>query len=279
MLLLAFLTLTASFHAELIKHHVSGSTRRAVSEYYYKAALTEMGDVFDAQSLEHIQTLLMLGMYEWGMCRGPKAWMHIGHAIRLAQQHVLHIHDPKKALRQSVGGPQVNQIIAAHDPDVQDKAMAKEDKFIAEEVRRRTFWACFIMDRYLSGGVDRPLNIRLRDVTIQLPCSEKAFDAGTPVSTSRLTPEDIDPGRDMRSGSQSPDNMNATIINSPNLSSPRTGNGELANLGRAREGIQCHYIRALELHKDFMHWSVKGGRRYVQARMQMLSPLTPAQIR
>ncbi|KAL9097063.1 MAG: hypothetical protein Q9165_001027 [Trypethelium subeluteriae] len=51
----------------------------------------------------------------------------------------------------------------------------QSDAFVEQEIRRRTFWSCFIMDRYLSSGKYRPQMLSVKDLRIQLPSSEKAF--------------------------------------------------------------------------------------------------------
>jgi len=65
----------------------------------------------------------------------------------------------------------------------------KGDAFIEQEIRRRTFWSCFIMDRYLSSGKYRPSMLNVKDLRIQLPSSERAFLFGEKVRTLMLGEE------------------------------------------------------------------------------------------
>jgi Fungal specific transcription factor domain len=44
-----------------------------------------------------------------------------------------------------------------------------------KETRRRTFWACFVMDRLISYCCSRPQMIDIRSVRVQLPCPETNF--------------------------------------------------------------------------------------------------------
>jgi hypothetical protein len=74
-----------------------------------------------------------------------KAWMYTGTAIRMA--HALQL------------GSEFNQ---RHSPR-------------QKEIRRRTFWACFVMDRLISYSNNRPLSIDMVSVRIQLPCPENRF--------------------------------------------------------------------------------------------------------
>lgn len=48
------------------------------------------------------------------------------------------------------------------------------------EIQRRTIWACFIMDRTVGCGRDRPVSLDTNAVTIYLPATEDDFDLGTP---------------------------------------------------------------------------------------------------
>jgi hypothetical protein len=48
-----------------------------------------------------------------------------------------------------------------------------------QEVQRRTVWACYIMDRLVSCGKNRPTMLGTKDMTLNLPSSEDDFDFGT----------------------------------------------------------------------------------------------------
>jgi hypothetical protein len=238
MVLLAFLCLTVPFHDELVQRF---HTPREAAEYYYLAAKKELGDVLDEPTIERIQTMLMIGMYEWSMLKGPMAWRTVGIAIRCAHQLALHIDDDREAERYD------------HIDSRTGTCSKGESRFIEAEIRRRTYWACFIMDRYLSGGKYRPSDIKLADVRIQLPCSDRAFNIGKSVRTNWFTPND-----DSNHGASTAKPLNLAA-GSPAL----TVNGETppVELG---EAPQCHYIRALELFKHYLAWSVQGGRRYAR---------------
>lgn len=222
--LLAFLALTARFNAELVKLHSDPTDdqfgqAKKTSDYYYEHARREVKEGDERPTLERIQTLLMLGLYEWSSCRGIRAWQHIGTACRDAQ--LLGIFLDKKPER--IKGLKVNRALT-------------QDEFVEDEKRRRTFWACFIMDLFISGGPNRPANIHLEDVTIQLPCSELALKTGSHVRTPVLTADLVPPQTD-------------------------TGEDDVPWERGSSESILCHYIRAMELWKRLMQWSVRSGRR------------------
>ena len=198
MLLLGLLALAARFHPGLVTYHSSSPSGHATnplaaSEYYATALRTvvvgEKGVCGGQPSLEKIQALLMLGLHEWGMCKGIKAWIHVGLAIRMAQviglQYEDGLDDEPWALSSAmrieahylgVKTGQVHQL----DP-------SSSEAFINEEIRRRTFWSCFIMDRYLSSGKYRPTMLMVEDIRIQLPSSDSTFAFGERVCTSLIT--------------------------------------------------------------------------------------------
>lgn len=72
-----------------------------------------------------------------------------------------------------------------HDPSKPDIPLS----FIDREVRRRTMWACYMMDRLNSSGTDRPSFIKEECVRIPLPVKEKNFQLDMPASTENLQGE------------------------------------------------------------------------------------------
>jgi hypothetical protein len=254
MVLLAFLALTVSFYKDLVQLF---PTRQDASEYYYAAAKAELGDVLEEPTIERIQTMLMLGMYEWGMLSGGRAWRTVGAAIRCAHQLALHIDDDKEAERIT------EKDDATHNASKPMSASAKADQFIRAEIRRRTYWTCFILDRYLTGGKYRPSDIDLTMVRIQLPCSESAFNMGKAVKTSWLAPEVQNAKSNAISESQSMA-AKSVIGNCPvSGSSPSDDNGASVPV-ESVETPQCHYIRAMEFFRHYMAWTTSGGRRYAR---------------
>ncbi|KAK8113697.1 hypothetical protein PG999_005766 [Apiospora kogelbergensis] len=112
--------------------------------------------------------LLILGLHEFGTCHGGRSWSLGGQAIRMAFALQLHKDlefDPTRS-----------------NPNAQLS-------FIDREVRRRTMWACFLMDRFNSSGTDRPMFIREETVRIQLPIKEKLFQLDMPGPTEDLDGE------------------------------------------------------------------------------------------
>ena len=73
---------------------------------------------FDRPTLSNVQALVILGLHEFGSSRGARAWMYAGIAIRMAISLGLNVEDEGRLANQS---------------------------WIECEIRRRVFWATFIM--------------------------------------------------------------------------------------------------------------------------------------
>ncbi|KAH6694165.1 fungal-specific transcription factor [Plectosphaerella plurivora] len=110
--------------------------------------------------------LLILGLHEFGTCQGGRSWALGGQAIRMAFALQLH-----KDLE--------------HDP--LNQTGSSKLSFIDREIRRRTMWACFLMDRFNSSGTDRPTFIREETIKIPLPIKEKYFQLDMPAPTETLS--------------------------------------------------------------------------------------------
>ncbi|KAJ7057212.1 fungal-specific transcription factor domain-containing protein, partial [Mycena amicta] len=100
--------------------------------------------------------LLLMGFREIGIGAMAQAWIYIGMAVRMAQDLGMH-----------------------RDADgwCQDGSCAKDGKlFAAWEIsgRRRIWYACVIMDKYVSTYIGRPLAIYERDFDTSLPSETDA---------------------------------------------------------------------------------------------------------
>ncbi|AEO69502.1 uncharacterized protein THITE_60403, partial [Thermothielavioides terrestris NRRL 8126] len=116
--------------------------------------------------------LLILGLHEFGTCHGGRSWSLGGQAIRMAFALQLHKdleHDPLRI-------PGKTQL-----------------SFIDREIRRRTMWACFLMDRFNSSGTDRPTFIREETLKIPLPIKERNFQLDLPGPTETLSGQVLEP--------------------------------------------------------------------------------------
>jgi len=73
----------------------------------------------------------------------------------------------------------------------QDPLARKQDKhaelsFTDREIRRRTMWACFLMDRFNSSGTERPPFAVEEFIEVQLPIKESHFQMEIPGPTETL---------------------------------------------------------------------------------------------
>ena len=95
-----------------------------------------------------------------------------------------------------------------HDPTMRDQSQTAELSFTDREIRRRTMWACFLMDRFNSSGTERPTFLNQETINIQLPVKESRFQMEIPASTETLDGEVLNPvPPDIGQVSDAKDNM------------------------------------------------------------------------
>lgn len=221
-LLLGVLTLTARFHPGLVAHHSpNGDDPLAASEFYATPLAAAFGPTIrniSTLSLENIQALLMLGLYEWGQTRGLSAWLYVGLAIRLAFSMGLAFEDDPDNDPSSVASNR--------------QAGSPREDAIEKEVRRRTLWSCFIMDRMLAAGKFRPTMISSEKLRVQLPCSDDQFLFVHDVRTGFLTTDWLDNASSQQQQSSGHD-----------------------------DGVLSRYIRLVEIFGRLSEYSYAGGRR------------------
>lgn len=224
LLLLGVLALTARFHPALVSHHSDQGHPMAASEIYAKALASAVGSipiVMTQPSLERIQALLMLSLYSWGQSYGLSAWQYLGIAIRLAQSMKLEYEDdpneqPPRLLRENSSSRSTSEVATE------------------KEVRRRTLWSCFIMDRSLSGGKTSPSGMDKERLRVRLPCSENNFLFVADVRTGFLNTEWLRTSHGIRE----------QLIND--------------------DGVLSRHVRLKEIFGRCAEWSYPGGRRTEQ---------------
>lgn len=191
LVLLGLLALTSRYHPELDKY-ISRTDRdnnmafcgtrlaRTVmkeatssSEYFAKLlghSLGSISDGFSVCSVERVQALLMLGLYEWTSPNqeGLRTWMLVGAACRMAQ-----------ALK--LGLEQALPFSTQRDQSLSETVV------VNREVRRRTMFSCFIFDRLIACGKERMPMLRAQDLHIQLPCEKMDFDLSRDVTSMTLS--------------------------------------------------------------------------------------------
>ncbi|KAH7417555.1 putative fungal-specific transcription factor [Cadophora sp. MPI-SDFR-AT-0126] len=100
--------------------------------------------LIDPPSLHMVQALLVMAMYEWGSGNDHNAWMNSGTATRMMQS--LDTTRPQSSTQDS-----------------------------ADEIYKRTFWACVVMDRFIFCGKSQPLALPLDSMKIDMPIGEDEF--------------------------------------------------------------------------------------------------------
>ncbi|KAK4494336.1 hypothetical protein PRZ48_014634 [Zasmidium cellare] len=280
--LLAFLALTARFHPKLVAHHSPPTSARPsnpliASEYYAAAANERMATAWTdnrPQDIERTQTTLMIGLHEWGMCRGSKAWLAVGIAIRSAQamglQYELDLDDEPMSRSLALNGEAERMGVDSAKKATSGKSA--EDVFIQQEIRRRTFWSCYIMDRYLSSGKYRPQMLHARELRIQLPASERSFLFAEKVRTLMLSEDDRTVSGTSRAEVQNqrqqsvmlgttgtPERTQAPSPSSLAMADTDEDKGRL-EIG-SDEGLVSRYVKVLEIYGKVVKWTCAGGRR------------------
>ncbi|KAJ5929201.1 hypothetical protein N7454_007049 [Penicillium verhagenii] len=155
------------------------------------------------------------------------------------------------------------------------------DDIIAQETKRRTFWACFILDRCLSSGKYRPRMINVRDLGIQLP-SDNAFAFGERVRTARLNEPTVRrPQSFGAQGVQIPSIRQSFSLSDdkipPSNGTPdgkawspisRRKDSSEEDIDRwevgAEESVLSRVIRIIRIWGSISKWSCAGGRRVEQ---------------
>jgi hypothetical protein len=195
------LTLTARHVAPLIAHHAPAlPTSIAVSEFYasalkYRLKNDDEGSLL-TPALDKVQALLMLSVHEWGQMRKSDAYMWLGFAILMSGIMGLSWVDADDARTPAPYSP---------EPEPEEPLPYKRRKLdngnavkaataftVEKEVRRRTFWAVFILDRAVSSGRYFPSMVSSIDANrVQLPSDERGFMFGADIKTGFLNSESL----------------------------------------------------------------------------------------
>lgn len=133
---------------------------------------------FDTPNITILIVYLILGLHEFGTCQGGRSWMFGGMAQRMAYALQLH-----KDLD--------------YEPRGRSSNGSAELTFTDREIRRRTMWSCFMMDRFNSSGTDRPLFVNEQYISAQLPIKEHYFQMEITGPTEDLdgaVPNPVEPG-------------------------------------------------------------------------------------
>ncbi|KLU86864.1 hypothetical protein MAPG_05872 [Magnaporthiopsis poae ATCC 64411] len=164
-------------------------------------------------SLDAVHCHLLIAQYEWGEGNGFSAWMHAGIATRMLQG----LHAGSRLLPSAYEQGSEGTLSAEH--------------VWKREIRRRTIWACFVMERTLSCGNDCPPSLDTTAMRTYLPATEDDFDLG--------------------------------LITSERLTYDQLVNQSVASSGRKFTMGDCYtvMIRSLDIFSRSCAWVARGGRR------------------
>lgn len=150
---------------------------------------------YDTPNITILIVYLILGLHEFGTCQGGRSWMFGGMAQRMAYALQLHKDLDYKPRR---------------DPNDND-----ELTFTDREIRRRTMWSCFLMDRFNSSGTERPIFVGEQYIRAQLPIRDKYFQmevAGPTEDLEGIVPNPVEPGTGQMSDAKENMGISAWLI-------------------------------------------------------------------
>lgn len=117
---------------------------------YLEDAKRLLDSSYSASRPATCQALLLMGYREIGIGAMAQAWLYVGMAIRMAQDLGMH----KSADQWMHGGTSLFTPVELQE-------------------RRRIWYACVIMDKYVSSYMGRPLSIFEREFDTELPSIEE----------------------------------------------------------------------------------------------------------
>ncbi|KAK6197846.1 uncharacterized protein RJT21DRAFT_141690 [Scheffersomyces amazonensis] len=135
----------------------NGNAASNASNYFGWHARNILKEVFDSPTIQRVQALTILSSHEWGEGCASRSFLYVGIAARMVLLLGL--------------GNESGLFIKEEE----DKNLDEASKFICIEGKRRTMWAVYMMDRCNSSGRDRHSCIKLNDIKLKLPSTEKDF--------------------------------------------------------------------------------------------------------
>ncbi|GAA6006416.1 hypothetical protein JCM11491_004948 [Sporobolomyces phaffii] len=186
------------------------------------AAAAQSSQLPDSEvSLTRCQCYLLLSLYELTAGRDHSGWLKLGQAIRMAQ--ILRLgfddevdyssaslgEDPRSRGRSSASTSVAGSRDSSSSRTSQASSSSKQaqkpqqrpdakppaprlpsiDPLMAE-TRRRTFWSCFLLDRTISDGNERPCGLKVPKIaSLRMPGSDVDFADGRKSTGARFDPD------------------------------------------------------------------------------------------
>ena len=171
-MVLAICAISARFSKHPAVRHEPASL---AGEQYAIEARRQLLKNFDVANITNLTVCIILGMHELGSSYGGGSWAFGAMATGMA--HAMRLHKEVDL------DPPHNQ-----RPDhIPEEGLPGDCmSFTDEEIRRRSMWACFVMDRLNSAASGRPWTINELDMEIQLPVNDRNIQLDSPAITERL---------------------------------------------------------------------------------------------
>ncbi|KAJ9063074.1 hypothetical protein DSO57_1004006 [Entomophthora muscae] len=112
-------------------------------EYITHAKILLESSSYSTPSLPTVQALVLMSLHEFGCNRYPTAWMYSGLAVRMGQHLNLY--------------------------SIDKKDNKTRFSWVEMETRRRTWFGCCLMDRFISTKTSWPMAIHDEDCNVHLP--------------------------------------------------------------------------------------------------------------
>jgi hypothetical protein len=227
-------------------------------------------------------SMVLLGLHYFGTCEGGLSWGFGGMAMRMGYALQLHRELEREPLgRAQISGQQVQNktragegagaerrksqqqtaqaganidtnVLTTNNPNVTGTPSITTSKppelsFTDREIRRRTMWACYLMDTFNSSGTERPSFLNEDYFQIQLPIKEQHFQMEVPGPT-----EDLHGNVPMLSASRKPHRGS----NIPSTNETTAIQAE----ARANMGVAAYVVRGVVLWKRIVKYLNLGGK-------------------
>lgn len=182
----------------------------AVSSFYGDQALALIRRTPDDISLSRLHSHLFLGLNDLTSSgdRTSRGWMHIGQSLRMAQLLRLGYLDeedpgrwevekrplPTSRASDSAATTPTGGVPAANTAASSSNANAMGPpppplptaQILDLEIKRRTWWSCYLLERLFCDGRALPALLRASDVTTRFPCADSDFVVGRRGASARF---------------------------------------------------------------------------------------------
>ncbi|KAG0290170.1 hypothetical protein BGZ97_006247, partial [Linnemannia gamsii] len=141
-LLFAVLGLASRFSDNPTFRVPQAGLERPPCTIFYERAKHFIKDEYDNSQMATVQAFLLMAVQQMGFCESQRAWLYIGMAVRMAQ------------------GMGLNK-----EPSEQEQSRNR----LQCELRKRTWWSIYVIERFICAGLGRPLTITHRDCETGFP--------------------------------------------------------------------------------------------------------------